>query len=251
MAESQRLWWVIGSVALLVVVVLAGGLYWLRPQPSPAGEEVTASGAFDPYEFVRGGDASPGLLALDEAAAVGSLEPNSPDSLGLGIGEVATGVEQTAVGTSRLSDAAGEGTVSIRRPPAPAGEARPSSAAAAALPAAVERTTGAPEASGPRETATASQAREARASAAAAPSTPSIEYWIQVASFTSRARADSVDRQLRDLGVASRITTRNSGDSLFYRVRVGPYFNEREAQKFLGWIKSVDGLTGSYISRVY
>ncbi len=72
-----------------------------------------------------------------------------------------------------------------------------------------------------------------------------------MASFTSRGRADSVDRQLRDLGVASRITTRNSGDSLFYRVRVGPYLNEREAQKFLGWIKSVDGLTGSYISRVY
>ena len=62
MGESQRLLWVIVSVALLVVVVLAGGLYWLRP--AAADEQVAAAGvpAFDPYEFVRGDQPAPGLL---------------------------------------------------------------------------------------------------------------------------------------------------------------------------------------------
>ena len=78
-----------------------------------------------------------------------------------------------------------------------------------------------------------------------------IQFWIQVASFTSRGRADAVDRQLHEHGVASRIMTRSDGDRLFYRVRVGPYANEREAEKFLSWVRSVNGLDSSYISRVY
>ena len=250
MAESQRLWWVIGSVALLFVVVLAGGLYWLRPQPAAIGAGVSSSGAFDPYEFVRGGDASPGLLPAEQVD-VGSPESALSGSLGVRIGEAVT-EEQDERETSRLSDAGSDGSVAIRRPVAAATDPTPSIRTISATAAVAARVATQPDLA--REATAAGSGRaasEPRPSLAAPLAPPTVEYWIQVASFTSRGRADTVDQQLRDLGVASRITTRRAGDSLFFRVRVGPYLNEREAKKFLGWIKSVDGLTRSYISRVY
>lgn len=243
MGESQRLLWVIGSVALLVVVVLAGGLYWLRPQTPSAGGDVAQTRAFDPYEFVRSGEAAPGLLQPE-----GTDAASQPGSLGLGIGATAT---QLQSGTPQIATSAGDGSVSIQRQitsvaPSPPLPRSPTVSGAAVTPsggAGVTRL--APTVDGSASTAAAPR------TAAPVDISTNIQYWIQVASFTSRGRADAVDRQLRDSGVASRITTRSAGDSLFYRVRVGPYANHREAEKFLGWIKSVDELSASYISRVY
>ena len=36
----------------------------------------------------------------------------------------------------------------------------------------------------------------------------------------------------------------------FYRVRIGPYSNKGEAEKFLSIVKQVQGLESSYISMV-
>ncbi|MFW6387745.1 MAG: SPOR domain-containing protein, partial [bacterium] len=35
-----------------------------------------------------------------------------------------------------------------------------------------------------------------------------------------------------------------------YRVRVGPYDNRNEAQKFLSWIQELEGFEQSYVSLV-
>jgi hypothetical protein len=32
---------------------------------------------------------------------------------------------------------------------------------------------------------------------------------------------------------------------------VGPYDNEQEAEKFLGWVKEIEGFESSYISETY
>ena len=77
------------------------------------------------------------------------------------------------------------------------------------------------------------------------------EYWIQTGSFTSKTRAEQVRESLSSKGVVSRIVSKDVDGSNFFRVRVGPYQNKEEAEKFLGWIKGIENFENSYISQVY
>ena len=83
-----------------------------------------------------------------------------------------------------------------------------------------------------------------------APKSPLHEFWVQVGSFASRARATALEQRLSDQGIVSRVTTRSTDAEVFFRVRVGPYGSRDEAQKFLAWVQHVDGMDGSYISEV-
>jgi cell division septation protein DedD len=75
------------------------------------------------------------------------------------------------------------------------------------------------------------------------------EYWVQVAAFKSHTRAESLNEQLRQLGYAGTIkTTAIEGETLF-RVRLGPYANNSEAEKFKNWLIGIKGLEGSYVSQ--
>jgi cell division septation protein DedD len=76
------------------------------------------------------------------------------------------------------------------------------------------------------------------------------EYEIQVGSYENQYRAEAVNRTLKEYGVSGMIRTRSVGDNTYYRVRIGPYANQKEAEKFLGWIKNIEGLEESYISQV-
>jgi DedD protein len=75
-------------------------------------------------------------------------------------------------------------------------------------------------------------------------------FWIQTASFRSRTGAEAMAADLGDKGIPGRLQVSDVGGKPFYRVRVGPYTNRDEAEKFLSWIKGVDGLENSYISVV-
>ena len=74
--------------------------------------------------------------------------------------------------------------------------------------------------------------------------------WLRRASFQSRSGAEAMAASLTQKGIAGRLQVRDVGGKPFYRVRVGPYTNRDEAEKFLAWIKAVDGLEQSYISVV-
>ena len=56
--ERNRVLWVIFSISLFLVVVLAGGLYLLRPAAGPDAEvargQTTPLRSFDAFEYVRG-----------------------------------------------------------------------------------------------------------------------------------------------------------------------------------------------------
>ena len=66
MDSQNRIWWVIGSVSLLAIVVLVGGLYWLRPSGNfdlvnsqlPLQKEQS----FDPFEYVRNDQQNIGFI---------------------------------------------------------------------------------------------------------------------------------------------------------------------------------------------
>ena len=76
------------------------------------------------------------------------------------------------------------------------------------------------------------------------------EYWIQVASLTNLNYAQNINTKLSDLGYTSKILTKDINGSTRFRVRIGPYSNEDEANKFCLWIKTIDDLQDSYVTEV-
>jgi cell division septation protein DedD len=77
------------------------------------------------------------------------------------------------------------------------------------------------------------------------------EYWIQVIATTSPDRVEMARERLREHQLSGRITTRVVDGRTFYRLRVGPYTDKREATKFLDWVNDIDGFEDSYISEEY
>ena len=98
--------------------------------------------------------------------------------------------------------------------------------------------------------ATAAEVKRSVSLAKLAPTSPLHEFWVQVGSFASRARANALGQRLSDHGIVSRVTTRSTDTEVFFRVRVGPYGSRDEAEKFLAWVQQVDGMDGSYISEM-
>jgi cell division protein FtsN len=231
--ERNRVLWVIFSVSLFLVVVLAAGLYFLRPKPQAGAEaalrQTPSVESFDAFEYVRGRSGLPGL---EEQA------PQAEEMV------IIVGDSGEPAGATP----AGEDEIPVAR------EIVPSSSPPASQPS-----TGAAAVERPGREA-APRARSVPPPAPRPASTPRpkplpqpvrvTEYWIQVGSFSSRSRADDLRESLEEKGLAPRITTRLVGGASHFRVRLGPYPNRAEADKFLEWVKALEGLQGSYVSMV-
>jgi DedD protein len=89
--------------------------------------------------------------------------------------------------------------------------------------------------------------------AAARPATPRTDiksfndYWIQTGAFTTQIRAEGAKESLADKGITSVIDNSNVNGRTWYRVRVGPYISENEANYLLALVKSIDGFSDSQV----
>jgi len=81
------------------------------------------------------------------------------------------------------------------------------------------------------------------------PPTVDILYWIQTASLSSRLNAERAREKLVSCYIKAEIFTKQTSTGLTYRVRVGPFRNNTEAEYWLKNIKEIDGFGGSYISQ--
>ncbi len=238
--EQKKLLWILFSATLFLLVVVGAGIIWLYPQPEEQPAVATqdtdsreAGADFDPVEWVRSDQKTPGLEEAPEADEDGNFvvvygengesEAQQPTITSEDIDEEATG--QAGTGRTGATD---EG--------------------ATAQPVSAEK---------PRPTRQAqSQQVESRPAAAEQPkpktrTVRTTEYWIQAGSFTSRTRADKIKSELDQLGFTGRIMSQDVDGTLYYRVRIGPYQKKDEAQKFLSWVKEKEQFSGSYISQVY
>ncbi len=247
--EQQKVLWIVVSVALFIALVLGIGLWWYYPGknqevPIAAGGEAPAeTGAldFDPIEWVRGDRAVPGLEAPTESRegdiviVVGEGETVHQEVTIPG-GGAAPSVSRTLQEPASADSGATDTAPAVAVAPKPAAP-KPTTVAPSA------RTTPAPAVAAPKQ---------AEHQASPQPKTVRIEeYWIQAASLTSRTRAEFAREQLEEKGIPAIITTKDHEGDTFYRVRIGPYPNKPEADKFLQWIRDVEGFEKSYVSLVY
>lgn len=86
-----------------------------------------------------------------------------------------------------------------------------------------------------------------------APSVPKVkvtEFWIQVAAYADRYSAERSGRVLSDRSLNPVLfTAKTANGTTVYRVRVGPYQNRQEAEKYLTWIKEIPDFKGSFVTQ--
>ncbi len=237
--ERNRVLWVIFSISLFLVVVLAGGLYLLRPVTGKEAEVATGKASplrgFDAFEYVRGKSELPAVEEKPEETEemviiVGEKEKAPSEEPEAAFPEVPEKAVPPKLDSTAPIATAPVPTAPVTRPSTTRSTTRPAAAASRHEPAA--RAPAAKPAPQPREVSV-------------------TEYWIQAGSYTSPSRAQEVAAVMEEQGLVSKISTRTLSGKTYYRVRIGPYLSNGEAEKFLEWVKAVKGFESSYISMVY
>ncbi|MDR1837847.1 MAG: SPOR domain-containing protein [Treponema sp.] len=138
-------------------------------------------------------------------------------------------------------------TVQIPKPSSPAVPGNSETAASAPVRTQPVNT---PAASSSRPAATAVQpAAEPRQTAVSrqAVTVTINDYWIQAGAFLAKVRAEDTKELLASKGFTSIVENREIDGRLWYRVRLGPYTSESEANHWLFLIKTIDGFEESQV----
>ncbi len=72
-------------------------------------------------------------------------------------------------------------------------------------------------------------------------------YWIQVGSYGSMTKAESVTAFLKDKGVSSTVQVKSVDGTARYRVRIGAFNTKAEADKFNVQVRSLEGFEESFV----
>jgi len=102
----------------------------------------------------------------------------------------------------------------------------------------------------PKKTSTnqpATASRQTSSSIAATTGKTINDFWVQTGAFTAKVRADDAKELLASKGLTSIIENREIDGKTWYRVRLGPYTSEREANYWLALVKSIDGFNESQV----
>ena len=220
--EQKKILWILLSVTLFLFIVSITGVVWFYPgriavadnsSNNSADSREQASVDFDPVEWVREGEAFPGLIEVPS---------NDEEGFSIVYGETEGGEPViNLVADNEIKEVADNTTSDVL------------------LVKTVEE---------PLKVVTPSVSNVA----ATEPKKINVlEYWIQAGSFSSRSRAESASTTLSEKGFSNIITIKTVDDSDYFRVRMGPYISNAEAEKFLVWIKEIDSYEKSYISQVY
>jgi len=73
------------------------------------------------------------------------------------------------------------------------------------------------------------------------------DFWVQTGAFSAQVRAEDARELLAAKGITSIIENREINGRIWYRVRIGPYTSEREANHWLEIVKLIDGFNDSQI----
>jgi DedD protein len=215
--ENQKLIWIILSVTIAAIIVLLGGLVLLRDETITV--QTDDRSAMN-YPMSRINAESYAFDYTRENFPLSGLEPTLEES------EVIS--SDVVIGEAEEGESAGG--ISVEE----------------------EKET----VSKPKESTSKTTTKKSSPSSEIKPSTSKTrtviakEYWIQAGSYIDRHKADELNGFLMEKGLPGRISTKSIEGKTYYRVRIGPYTMKKEAEKFLTWVKVLNGLETSYISEV-
>jgi DedD protein len=266
--EKKKLLLVAVSVGVFLAIAISVAVLLLMPKasegPAYSSYPIISAGqqpaSVDSYDLVRNNENILGLLPAPNATA--SQETNFYIN-----GEPYASLYME----TQNSDNNSQVTINIPRPSAaavpdatPANPQRPAQTPAATTqspaPVATAPATTAPAAQTPQRSPTTNASSSASASPQRTTTTPAsaavtqsapvrsrIDYWIQTGSFTAKIRAESARETLASKGIVSLIENRDIEGTTWYRVRIGPYTTEAEANYWLALVQKLEGFSGSQV----
>jgi DedD protein len=255
--EKRKLLLVAVSVGVFLVIVIGASILIFSPrgaspaavtntvQPIPVGNPANTGtsglpGGSDTVNLVKN--------SIDIQSLKTPADSNPQDNVFYIYGETPNEVitvDRTTTGTSNrlIVDVPRPATVAV--PDAPERvTAKPVSTPARQAPAAAPKPT-APKNTAPKAAAPKAAAPKPAAKPAA-PKTPE-NFWVQTGSFSTIAYAEAAKNTLASKGIISLIEDRNVGEKTFFRVRVGPYTSQKEADYWKDLIKNFNGFEGSLV----
>jgi len=238
-SENKKLIWIAVAVAGFVLLLAAGLLFFFAPNSKKGGAAAPATigntaapKSVDPQDYLSAPPPSP-------AAAAPAANPNGDVIVIYGDKPAIPSAATTQAPAQSPSSPNAATTVNS----APQG-------AASAVPVVPQTAAQKPAAApSPVKSAPKAKASAAKKPAEAKPLAKALtdQYWIQAASFTSRTKADELKEDLARRGVAALITVKDLEGKRWYRVRVGPYGTETEAEGWLTRLKSMPGCASAGI----
>lgn len=242
----------------LVAPALPGGVSTPGSVSTPGGVSTpgsvyTPSGVYTPgYESGGGSAATPAPVVVNAprpAAPAGKTPVSRPVNPPRAVSTTpAAPVTRTA--PSAAAPAAPKET-KPRSQSVPSNTASPSTASPSPV-----KNTGSPapgkSAAGNSSSTAAGKKTEAPAKVsktAPAPKAVYSTFWVQTGSFSTSSRADGVKETLASKGITSVVENRALDGKTYYRVRVGPYTSQNEADYWLALIKTIDGFEESQVWR--
>jgi DedD protein len=237
--EQRKLLLVAVSVGVFLLVTITAAIVIMTPKanmeenafasPYPAGKlqpvtEITPVQPASPTAPAQVTQETT-VTAEAESAAVVAVDVNSGDQLTINIPKPTTAAVPD---TPEAIPAPVSRPVAAVAPAKPAAEAKPAAAksAAPAKPAASTTT---------------------KTSAPAKSSSKTNDFWVQTGAFSAQVRAEDAKELLASKGITSIIENRQIDGKTWYRVRIGPYTSEKEANYWLALVKTIDGFSESQV----
>lgn len=238
--EQNKVLMVIVSVAIFFAAIIGVGVALLYPRATDAPASAAGSSVreFDPIEYVRNPEDAP-LTDEESTDPPTVIVYGDSEETDAAAAEENDGAAEDPVVTD------GDAPVTISQRPARDPQRTP------AEPAPTEPEPDAPAEAGDQPTAVAEPAPSAGRTEPTPRQIRVTEYWIQLIASPSRDRVEQARTTLSDYSLGGRVTTRDVDGELYYRLRVGPYESHSEAEKFLEWIRDIEGFGGAYISEEY
>ena len=224
--ETRKVLWTVLCVVIIFVVIFGIALALAFPRGTNAGAPASVAAVAPPRspspdEYVRAVQPAP-----VPAAPTAEPVPAPGSDIIVVYGEKPEASTMPAAGSTAAQ-------------PAPSSAVKPYAPATAA-----------PSSTPTVKPAAAAAAKPSAATAKPAPKAVAVEeYWIQAAAFTSRTRADDLQRELATKGLSTLITVKDLDGVTMYRVRIGPYPTEREAKGWLEKVRAISGCGEAYVSR--
>lgn len=81
----------------------------------------------------------------------------------------------------------------------------------------------------------------------AQPQTPQVRYWIQIASFSTKLKAEDMQRMLAGKSLTSYLISSVVSGKTWYRVRIGPYNSKADAERWLTTIRNIPDCSDAFI----
>lgn len=234
--EQRKVLLIIVSVTIVIAVTIGVGIWLFYPRDQVGPDAVADPGGmleWEPLDYLRGVGERPGL-------EISEPDPTD-DELVVTYGVVEEDPESRPARPDRVIT---EETPPVR-PDAPVADPGPPE------PRPVEPRPTEPSPVAPAPTpAPAPPAAPVTRPAPAPPAAPELSdraYWVQVISSPNRDTIEQAQRVLREHQLGTRIVTRVVDGTLFYRLRLGPFAVRAEAEKFLGWVRQIEGYADSMI----